>query len=195
MLASAAGDYGKPRPALVVQSDLFNETHASVTVCPITSTLVDAPLFRVSVRPARTNGLPKPSQVMVDKVQTLRRERIARRVVARTTILDGKHGSRGVLRCRGAATHRGYRCRGVRIVGKGHDQMRDRVAADGRRERDRQVAAVPTGEGREDGRRRRRENRAPATERETIRAEHDDYLNRMGAHHVIYPPELRCASK
>ncbi len=84
VLAAATGDYGKPRPALVVQSDLFNETHASVTVCPITSTLVEAPLFRVAVRPARGNGLLKPSQVMVDKVQTLRRERIARQVGALT---------------------------------------------------------------------------------------------------------------
>jgi mRNA interferase MazF len=80
VVAAAAGDYGKPRPALVVQSDLFNETHASVTVCPITSTLVDAPLFRVALKPARGNGLLRPSQVMVDKLQTLKRERISRQV-------------------------------------------------------------------------------------------------------------------
>jgi mRNA interferase MazF len=43
------GDYGKPRPALVVQADLFNESHASISVVPITTTLVDAPLFRLTV--------------------------------------------------------------------------------------------------------------------------------------------------
>ena len=48
VVVSARGDYtGKPRPALVVQSDLFNPTHASVTICPITSDCMDAPLFRI----------------------------------------------------------------------------------------------------------------------------------------------------
>jgi len=39
---AAAGDYGKPRPALIVQADLFNAAHPSVTVLPLTSTIVDA---------------------------------------------------------------------------------------------------------------------------------------------------------
>jgi mRNA interferase MazF len=82
VLAAAPGDFGKPRPALVVQSNLFNETHASVTVCPLTSTLVDAPLFRISVSPSERNGLGQVSQVMVDKVQSLRRDRIGARVGA-----------------------------------------------------------------------------------------------------------------
>lgn len=70
------GDYGKPRPALVVQTDLFNDTHASLTVVPVTSTLVDAPLFRLIVEPSRANGLRALSQLMIDKVTTVRRERI-----------------------------------------------------------------------------------------------------------------------
>jgi len=70
------GDYGKPRPAVVVQADLFNETHASVTVAPVTSTLVSAPLFRLAVEPSAQNGLRALSQVMVDKLTTVRRERI-----------------------------------------------------------------------------------------------------------------------
>jgi mRNA interferase MazF len=70
------GDYGKPRPAVVVQADLFNETHASVTVAPVTSTLVNAPLFRLAVEPSSRNGLRALSQVMVDKLTTVRRERI-----------------------------------------------------------------------------------------------------------------------
>lgn len=80
VLVVASGDFGKPRPAVIVQSDLFNETHASLTVCPVTSTLVDAPLFRVPLRPSRANGLASASQVMVDKVQTLRRDRIRERI-------------------------------------------------------------------------------------------------------------------
>jgi len=76
VLCVAKGDYGKPRPAVVVQSDAFNPTHASLTVCPLTSSLVSAPFFRVSVAPASENGLKKRSQVMVDKVASLSRERI-----------------------------------------------------------------------------------------------------------------------
>lgn len=63
------GEQGKPRPALVVQSDLFGELPA-VTVLPITSMLVDAPLLRVAVEPSPQNGLGKLSQIMVDKPQT-----------------------------------------------------------------------------------------------------------------------------
>lgn len=69
------GDFGKPRPALVIQANLFSE-HASVTVIPVTSSLVAAPLFRVTVQPSAENGLRKPSQVMVDKTMTVRREKI-----------------------------------------------------------------------------------------------------------------------
>ena len=69
------GDFGKPRPALVIQSDIFNE-HATVTVLLVSSTLVDAPLLRVTIRPSHANGLQKPSQVMVDKAMTVKRDKI-----------------------------------------------------------------------------------------------------------------------
>ena len=81
VIVAARGAYtGKPRPALVVQADAFNPTHASVTVCPITSACVDAPLFRVSVPPGDRTGLQKASQVMVDKVVSVPRSRIVREV-------------------------------------------------------------------------------------------------------------------
>ncbi len=70
---SLPGDYGKPRPALVIQSDLF-EAHPSVTVLPITSHLVDAPLLRIDIGPG--SGLALPSQIQIDKPQTPRRERL-----------------------------------------------------------------------------------------------------------------------
>ena len=69
------GDFGKPRPALVIQSDPFNE-HATVTVLLVSSTLVDAPLLRVTIQPSKTNGLQKPSQVMVDKAMTVKRDKL-----------------------------------------------------------------------------------------------------------------------
>lgn len=69
------GDYGKPRPALVVQSDLFDE-HPSVTILPVTSELRQLPLFRVPVNPSEANGLNKHSEIMIDKTQTVSREKI-----------------------------------------------------------------------------------------------------------------------
>lgn len=69
------GDFGKPRPALVVQSDFF-DAHPSVTVLPVTSDLRATPLFRVTVSPSEANGLHKPSQVMVDKAMTVAREKV-----------------------------------------------------------------------------------------------------------------------
>jgi mRNA interferase MazF len=68
------GDYGKPRPALVIQSNLFDE-HPSITVLPITSELRDTPIFRITVTPNKFNGLQKLSQVMVDKAMTVPREK------------------------------------------------------------------------------------------------------------------------
>ena len=69
------GDYGKPRPALVIQSDLFGN-HPSITVLPVTSDLRATPLFRVQVEPSAANGLQLPSQVMVDKAHAVARERV-----------------------------------------------------------------------------------------------------------------------
>lgn len=69
------GDFGKPRPALVIQADQFSQ-HSSVTVLPVTGKLVAAPLLRVTVRPSPQNGLQKPSQVMVDKSVTISRDKI-----------------------------------------------------------------------------------------------------------------------
>lgn len=71
MTVAMQGDFGKPRPALVIQADLFNE-HATVTVLPVTSTLIRAPLFRITVQPSAANGLQKTSQVMVDKALTVK---------------------------------------------------------------------------------------------------------------------------
>jgi len=69
------GDFGKPRPALVIQADHFSE-HATVTVLPVTSTLVAAPLLRIAVEPSAENGLQQASQVMVDKTMTVKRDKV-----------------------------------------------------------------------------------------------------------------------
>ncbi|MBS0613081.1 MAG: type II toxin-antitoxin system PemK/MazF family toxin [Proteobacteria bacterium] len=64
------GAYGKPRPAVVVQSELFQEL-PSLTILPITSEIRASPLLRITVQPSADNGLRKPSQVMIDKIQTV----------------------------------------------------------------------------------------------------------------------------
>lgn len=71
---AAGGDYGEPRPALVIQSDFLNETD-SVLVCLLTTTLREAPLYRLSLPLGEATGLRQPSQVMVDKIMAVRRER------------------------------------------------------------------------------------------------------------------------
>lgn len=69
-----AGDLGKPRPALVIQADAFDAV-ATATVLLVSSTLVDAPLLRVTVKPDAANRLARTSQIMIDKAMTIRRER------------------------------------------------------------------------------------------------------------------------
>ena len=81
VVVAAKGAYtGKPRPAVIVQADLYNPTHSSLTLCPITSDCVDAPLFRVTLPPGERTGLATVSQVMVDKVVSVPRAAIVREV-------------------------------------------------------------------------------------------------------------------
>jgi mRNA interferase MazF len=65
------GDYGKPRPVLIIQSDAFRGLR-SATVLPLTTALTDLYLLRITVEPNRNNGLRAPSQIMIDKAATVR---------------------------------------------------------------------------------------------------------------------------
>jgi len=69
------GDFGKPRPALIIQADQFDAT-GTLTLALLSGTLVDAPLFRLTVAPTASNGLRKPSQIMIDKIMTVKRDRL-----------------------------------------------------------------------------------------------------------------------
>lgn len=71
------GDFGKPRAALCIQADAF-ETLGSVTVLPVTSQCIDAPLLRIPIEPDPDNGLRQSSQIMIDKAMTIRRQRIGK---------------------------------------------------------------------------------------------------------------------
>jgi len=70
---------GKPRPVLVLQDDRFDAT-SSITVCAFTSDPTDAPLFRLLVEPSDANGLDTVSRLMVDKVTTVPKAKLGRRV-------------------------------------------------------------------------------------------------------------------
>lgn len=80
VVVAASGDYAKPRPAVIVQTDALPEAHSSVVVCQMTTTLADAADFRVTILPDADNGLREASQIMVDKPVTIRRERVGQRI-------------------------------------------------------------------------------------------------------------------
>jgi len=79
VIVAAPGDYGKPRPAVIIQSNAIPDSHASVVICQMTSDLAEAD-FRVTIEPGPQTGLRVRSQVMADKPVTIRRERIGERV-------------------------------------------------------------------------------------------------------------------
>lgn len=77
VVVAVSGDFGKPRPAVIIQSDLFSAT-ATLTVALLTTAGVEAPFVRLSILPSTENGLSAASQIMIDKVMTLRREKIGK---------------------------------------------------------------------------------------------------------------------
>ncbi|HZK88848.1 MAG TPA: type II toxin-antitoxin system PemK/MazF family toxin [Stellaceae bacterium] len=77
--AVLAGEYGKPRPVLIMQDDAFGSLQ-SLTVLPLTSDLQASPVIRIRVEPSSGNGLQKRSDIMVDKTQTVTRSKIGRRI-------------------------------------------------------------------------------------------------------------------
>jgi len=87
--AAGAGYAGKPRPVAIIQDDRFEATN-SVTVCAFTTGLTDAPLLRPPVEPSPENGLAQPSNLMIDKITTVRRDKLGERI--------GKLSSEDVLR-------------------------------------------------------------------------------------------------
>lgn len=78
--AAARGPYtGKPRPVVILQDDRFDAT-ASITVCPLTTNPVEAPLIRLPIDPSNENGLDQRSQLMVDKITTVPRSSLGERL-------------------------------------------------------------------------------------------------------------------
>jgi mRNA interferase MazF len=78
VVAASNGDFGKPRPYVVVQADLFNPSHPSITMVPMSTHLLNAPLYRLTVDPSETNGLTTISQIMIDKITTLPADKVGK---------------------------------------------------------------------------------------------------------------------
>lgn len=78
-VAGGASYAAKPRPVVIVQADGFTQTD-SITVCPITSDPAELPLFRVQLEPSKANGLRSDSRVMADKVTTVRKRYLGRKI-------------------------------------------------------------------------------------------------------------------
>lgn len=76
---AASGYAGKPRPCVIVQADEFDATD-SVTICLLTSVEADAPLVRVPIEPSEANALKRRSWAMADKVMTIRRAHVGRKI-------------------------------------------------------------------------------------------------------------------
>jgi mRNA interferase MazF len=77
--AGGPGYAGKPRPVVILQDDAFDATH-SITICPFTTSVIDAPLMRVPIAPSDRNGLRAASQLMVDKITSVARDKLETRV-------------------------------------------------------------------------------------------------------------------
>jgi mRNA interferase MazF len=75
-----SGDYGKPHPAIIVQTDSLGQNFESVIVCPLTSFAGPLPDFRFALEPSPENGLKAPSQVMVEKPVTVMRRRVGQQI-------------------------------------------------------------------------------------------------------------------
>ena len=78
--ASGGGGYaGKPRPCVIVQDERLGLA-TSVTVCGFTRDPTDAPIFRITVKPSKLNGLETPSHIMADKITTIPATKLGYRI-------------------------------------------------------------------------------------------------------------------
>jgi len=78
---AATGDFGKPRPAVIIQGDTLNAASAASTIVALmTSHLRDAPLLRLTIEPEVSNGLEKTSQVQTNRIVTIRTEKIGTKI-------------------------------------------------------------------------------------------------------------------
>ena len=78
-VSGGANYTGKPRPAVIVQEDRFDQT-SSITLCAFTTDPTDAPLLRMLIEPTDRNGLKSASRLMIDKITTVPKARLGQRI-------------------------------------------------------------------------------------------------------------------
>jgi mRNA interferase MazF len=94
VIVAAPGDYGKPRPAVIILRNAIVDDHPSISFCQFTTTINASLAFRVTIEPSAENGLKLPSQIMADKPLTVLRHRVGP-IIGRLSELD-------ILRLNGA---------------------------------------------------------------------------------------------
>ena len=77
--AGGPGYAGQPRPALIVQSDLLDQTESVVTCLFTTHDNAQIP-SRVAIPASAENGLLENSDLMADKVTAVPRTKLGRRL-------------------------------------------------------------------------------------------------------------------
>jgi mRNA interferase MazF len=93
-VAGGADYAGKPRPAVILQDERF-PTSMSITICVFTTDLTEASMFRVRVEPTKGNGLLQPSCLMADKISTVPRTKMGKRI-GKLSAADMKNLNRAV---------------------------------------------------------------------------------------------------
>lgn len=80
IICALPGDYGKPRPAVVIQSEKSNKNRSSVLICPLTTHLTNDLEVRMLLTPTKLNGLLSESQIMIDKCGAIKKEKIQKKI-------------------------------------------------------------------------------------------------------------------
>ena len=76
VIVAVQGDYGKPRPAVIFQSNKI--VTDSILLIPITSHLIENSKIRPTILPSQSNGLQVTSQLMTDKMQAIKKEKVGK---------------------------------------------------------------------------------------------------------------------
>ncbi len=89
VIAAFPGELGKPRPAVILQSDDLIEIFTTILACPMTTYLIEAPVLRPVIAPNTENGLQEISQIMVEKISPLKKD-VIRQQIGRLSNSDPK---------------------------------------------------------------------------------------------------------
>lgn len=96
VLAVVPNELGRPRPGVVIQADEFNKDLSTIFVCPISSDVREGLSLRPVIEAKASNGLRLRSQIMTDKMISLKHDRV-RRVIGRVDQKTSEQLDRALL--------------------------------------------------------------------------------------------------